>query len=280
MHPIDTLRAKLDMLRIPKNRQNKRGPLRMLLQEARSTLSSSGIRGLYGGYGVAVVGSTPANAMYFAGYHFWRRKLGRERVENSEEKLQWWRDMLAGFGAQVFANIYWTPLDVVKQRMQVSPVGTHVGAVLRSVVDSHGVLGFWRGYNAGLLVWGPYSGIYFAVFEMMKNTTTGLFHTNGVGPTDEAVGTESVTQALACGMGASMVAAVLTQPLDCVKTRIQVLGGDPSAFRVLQNVLQKEGGQGLWRGAAARVLWLAPGGGITLCVFEAVMGRAVHAAWW
>ena len=98
MHPIDTLRAKLDMLRIPKHATKASGPVSMFIREVQRTVKSHGWRGLYGGYGVAVVGSMPANALYFGGYHFWRRQLGREKCET---KLEWWRDILAGFGAQV-----------------------------------------------------------------------------------------------------------------------------------------------------------------------------------
>jgi len=264
MHPVDTLRAKLDMLVVPKGNKTA-GPFGMFFQEARKTIAAQGWRGLYGGYAVAVLGSMPANALYFGGYHFWRRQLGREGHGVTTQKLEWWRDILAGFGAQVFANVYWTPLDVVKQRLQVAPVGTDVRVVLRSIVSQHGVWGFWHGYCAGLWVWGPYSGLYFGSYELMKEASAGYFGTGR----EEG----SIAQSLLCGMAGSMVAAVATQPLDCVKTRIQVLGGERSSLRVLRGIVEKEGTRALFRGTGARVMWLAPGGGITLCVFEATVGR-------
>jgi hypothetical protein len=38
----------------------------------------------------------------------------------------------------------------------------------------------------------------------------------------------------------------------------------------MRQVWQTEGTRALWRGSLARVLWLAPGCGITMTVFQAV----------
>ena len=67
------------------------------------------------------------------------------------------------------------------------------------------------------------------------------------------------------------VAAVLTQPLDCAKTRLQVGACEPGAsfIQVLRQTYALEGGSALMRGAAARALWLAPGCGLSMTVFEA-----------
>ena len=41
---------------------------------------------------------------------------GREGADG--EQSAWWHDAVAGFGAEMCANVFWTPLDVVKQRLQ------------------------------------------------------------------------------------------------------------------------------------------------------------------
>ena len=95
---------------------------------------------------------------------------------------------------------------------------------------------------------------------------------------------------LAAGVVAGGAGALITQPLDCVKTRIQVgrqrlsnvVDGGRSgsgsgsgrgslrAMDVLRDILKEEGATALFRGSAARVLWLAPGCGVTIAVFESV----------
>ena len=91
---------------------------------------------------------------------------------------------------------------------------------------------------------------------------------------------------LAAGVVAGGAGALITQPLDCVKTRIQVGrqrlsnvvdggrsgsgSGSLRAMDVLRDILKEEGATALFRGSAARVLWLAPGCGVTIAVFESV----------
>jgi len=248
MHPIDTLRARLDTM---PSKERRVQPIRAFITAFRGT----SLRALYGGYGVAVFGSVPANALYFGGYHFWRRALGREGGDS--QNTSWWLDAVAGFGAEVCANVMFTPMDVVKQRLQVAPEGTPISHVVRTLVQQHGVAGFWRGYFAGLAVWGPYSATYFCCFEMLKDRFGGKLSPTG--------------DALVFGVCASAIAAAATQPLDCAKTRVQVGTGESGVVGVMRTMLRTEGWAALMRGAGARVLWLAPGGGITLCVYESVI---------
>ena len=59
VHPIDTLRARLDVAagaRAAGGASNAAHPLRALLAAARATLTREGVRGLYGGFGIAVLG--------------------------------------------------------------------------------------------------------------------------------------------------------------------------------------------------------------------------------
>ena len=94
---------------------------------------------------------------------------------------------------------------------------------------------------------------------------------------------------LLAGTAAGALGALATQPLDCAKTRIQVggaLGGAadgaagsavgvaaaPRAGIVpaVRAIYAAEGARALWRGALARVLWLAPGCAISITTFEYV----------
>ena len=130
---------------------------------------------------------------------------------------------------------------------------------------------------------GPYSAIYFCTYEytkrFMQNVMCGIDTSSGEKEQVDLLLQPQVSHiSLAsldfmCGIFASVLAAQLTQPLDCVKTRIQVgIAGTKSktTISILSSILEKEGSSALFRGSIARVLWLAPGGGITICVFEIV----------
>jgi len=254
MHPADTLRARLDVA----PSKTTVAPFRALLETFRTTLQADGIRGLYGGYGMAVMASVPANALYFGGYKFYKRLMGTPggKPEPAVEAA-------AGLASQFTANILWTPLDVIKQRLQVAPPGLTTMQTVNAVVNKHGVTGLWRGYWVGNLVWGPFSASYFCVYEALARLACP-----DPGPKPFAV-------TFCSGVVASGVSGLLTQPMDCLKTRIQV-GTIPLGVGLVpatKKLLVDEGWAVLFRGAAARVLWLAPGGGITIAVFEKVIAE-------
>lgn len=254
LHPLDTVRARLDTGATSAKALN---PVSALAHEARAVVLSDGVVGLYRGYALCLTASAPANALYFGSYRATRRAL--------PDGLPF-RDAAAGFGAELLASLLWTPLDVVKQRLQVAPPETSALDAARSACALGGPLGLWRGYWAGIAVWGPYSAVYFSAFEAIRRALGGS--------SDDVQSAEGVRTNLASGVGAGALGALATQPLDCAKTRIQV-GATPGATQpgllaTVRAVWAAEGARALWRGAFARVMWLAPGCAVSITVFEYV----------
>ena len=68
------------------------------------------------------------------------------------------------------------------------------------------------------------------------------------------------------------MAAVVTTPVDVVKTRVMLRAGEEgrrgSGWAVEREVWAKEGVRGLWRGGALRGVWTAVGSGLYLGVYE------------
>uniref|UniRef100_A0A7S0IPK9 Mitochondrial carrier protein n=1 Tax=Calcidiscus leptoporus TaxID=127549 RepID=A0A7S0IPK9_9EUKA len=139
---------------------------------------------------------------------------------------------------------------------QVAPADLRAADAIRAACARRGMIGLWRGYFAGLCVWGPFSAVYFASYEAIR----------------DAMGREAVGSNLMAGMGGGAIAAVTTQPLDCARTRLQVGLTKESAglMQVVRDIFAREGLQALMRGTLARALWLAPGCGITITVFDNV----------
>jgi solute carrier family 25 S-adenosylmethionine transporter 26 len=241
-----------------------------------STYLAEGPRGFFGGYGVCLVGSMPANAVYFGMY-----KLGQRAITDAGiEDVGMAGNAFAGLFAQCGAAFVFTPLDVLKQRLQVSPPGVNVRDVFRAVRRERGRFGLWAGYWAAIAVWGPFSMMYFSSYEALKTTFSS----------GTSIDTFSLTE-LAAGTFAAAAGAVVTQPLDFVKTRIQVgrqvvspvlcpkavqhvdlISADSrttrNVLRCFLEIVRSEGPRPMFRGVVARILWLAPGCGIMMCVFE------------
>ena len=255
LHPLDVLRARLDTGVSSATARSAANPATALWCEAQSVAALDGMRGLYRGYTLCLAASAPANALYFGSFKASQRALGDTSVPAAG------RDFIAGLSAECVASLLWTPLDVLKQRMQVGPTDLGTLGATRDACRV-GVVGLWRGYFAGLAVWGPFSASYFAMYEGLRRAMG-----SGDGATEA-----SARQSIPAGLGAGAAAALLTQPLDCAKTRIQV-GAVPrnlGLLSVMRRVYVQEGAESLWRGGAARTLWLTPGCAITITVFEAV----------
>ena len=256
LHPVDTLRARLDV-----TRSGTASPVGAMVGELRAVHAADGLAGLYRGYTLCLVGSTPASALYFGSYHAIRRVLVGGDVHGSHPMA----DSGAGAGAEAVASLVWTPLDVLKQRMQVGPAGMGVADAARGACEGVGIIGLWRGYFAGLCVWAPFSAAYFASYEAFRDA----FRASGGHDGSEGA---NAAQSASAGAAAGGVAAIATQPLDCAKTRIQVGLSERSLgiFGVARQVWAEEGVASLFRGGLARALWLAPGCAVTITVFEAV----------
>ena len=76
MHPVDTIKAKLQVMSIPGHAKvtPEAGPKQsVILQLARDTVKAEGIRGLYKGFGIHVLGSIPAGGLYFGSYELFKK---------------------------------------------------------------------------------------------------------------------------------------------------------------------------------------------------------------
>jgi len=154
------------------------------------------MKNLYRGFGAAALGAPMASGMYFLGYETTKKtlkKIRRERrlegandddhEEEEEDKednktTHMIDNIITGVVAQAFAGIAYTPVDVVKERMQVSSVlptnlKTNNGVdyrnafdALKTIVKNEGIKnGLMRGYWAQNFVWWPWSACYFVAYE-------------------------------------------------------------------------------------------------------------------
>lgn len=72
---------------------------------------------------------------------------------------------------------------------------------------------------------------------------------------------------------AAASAGSLTTPIDVVKTRVMLAAGDEAAGRkgyggIVQEIWEKEGLKGFFRGGGIRVVWMVIGSGLYLGTYE------------
>ena len=79
-------------------------------------MAKEGVRGLYRGLSVALVGTLPAASLYFGGYELFKKySLGYEFLQ----KRPFLSYLAGGMFAEFIACLVFVPIDVIKERRQV-----------------------------------------------------------------------------------------------------------------------------------------------------------------
>jgi hypothetical protein len=173
-------------------------------------------RGLYGGFGAAMLGSFPGTVAFFGTYEYCKRHLLDYGVNPSMSYLA------SGFIADFAASILYVPSEVLKTRLQLQGRYNNPffnsGYNYRSTWDAaktiartEGFGALYSGYKATIFRDLPFSALQFAFYEQERR-----FAQEWVGSNDIGLGLEVVTAVSAGG-----IAGTMTCPLDVVKTRIQ-----------------------------------------------------------
>ena len=87
--------------------------------------------------------------------------------------------LTSGMVAEAISCVVFVPVDVVKERLQVqSPLSSDPNHKIISyrnsfdalikISNSEGLRGLYKGYSATLLSYGPYSAIYFMLYEIVS----------------------------------------------------------------------------------------------------------------
>eukprot|EP01122_Echinamoeba_exundans_P009227 TRINITY_DN3211_c0_g1_i1.p1 TRINITY_DN3211_c0_g1~~TRINITY_DN3211_c0_g1_i1.p1 ORF type:complete len:303 (+),score=39.16 TRINITY_DN3211_c0_g1_i1:57-965(+) len=258
VHPIDTVRARL---------QTQKGQMYKGMFDAfKQTVSREGWLALYKGIGIVWAFTTPAHALYFAGYELSKKIIMPHK--KAEEK-GFVVHFMSGVVADIAGGFVWTPMDVVKQRLQVQR--NNEGIKYRNsfhgvttIFREEGIRGLYRGFGAAIATYAPFVGFYFAFYEQWKRSMGQL----------RGVDSESLTliEQLSGAFLAGALASAVTNPLDVVKTNMQVYsvseGGQATIAATIRHIVKTEGMSAFMKGMNARILWIAPGTAITMAAYE------------
>ncbi|PWA55935.1 Mitochondrial carrier domain-containing protein [Artemisia annua] len=187
----------------------------------------------------------------------------------SEAKAAAIANGVAGVSAAMAAQLVWTPIDVVSQRLMVQG-GNNVNCLkynggidaFRKIIHTDGIRGLYRGFGISILTYAPSNAVWWASYSMAhraiwdgigsKLKKDGNGNDSGIGfrPDSKAV---VAVQAASAAM-ASGVSALVTMPLDTIKTRLQVIDGEGcNGIRQTIRKLMNEGGlSACYRGLGPR----------------------------
>jgi len=243
----------------------------------RKTWIQEGIRAFYKGFGAVAAMTMPAHALYFGGYEATKSLLQPSR--SSQDKGAWVH-FTAGFVADVCGSIIWAPMDVIKQRVQMAkglkPGFENSFRAFKTILRTDGPIGLYRGAVVAIATFGPYVGLYFSFYEQLKHQFALYSATENMKMSDmrsrKVNGMTEMASNLTAAFTAASLAALITCPIDVVKTNMQVYsvsdGGSATTLDAIRSLYKSGGLKVFMRGWNARVLWLAPGSAITMVAYE------------
>ncbi|KAF7992689.1 hypothetical protein HCN44_005033 [Aphidius gifuensis] len=151
---------------------------------------------------------------------------------------------LIGGTSGMMATCFVQPLDLIKNRMQLSGTKTSTMSIVSSIAKNEGILAMYSGLSAGLMRQATYTttrlGIYTWLFEIASKDGQPNFFTKA-----------------ALGMAAGSVGAFVGTPAEVALIRMTADGRLPiserrmykNVFDALFRIIKEEGVLTLWRGA-------------------------------
>lgn len=285
MHSLDTVKTRQQGA--PSN-----GKYKNMLSAYRNLLVEEGVRrGLYGGYGAAMLGSLPSAAIFFSTYEYSKRKMIDDWHINETTTY-----LTAGFLGDLFSSIVYVPSEVLKTRLQLQ--GRHnnpffdsgynyknLRDTITTVIKTEGLGALLFGYKATLARDLPFSALQFAFYEKFRQWAFKI-EGKDTGTDDLSLVSEIYTGACAGGL-----AGIITTPLDVVKTRVQTqqpsnvsltastkpLKLSGSLFLSLKTVYFSEGFLGFFSGVGPRFVWTSVQSSIMLLLYQMAL-RALNSS--
>jgi solute carrier family 25 (mitochondrial iron transporter), member 28/37 len=177
--------------------------------ESPPRLNWTGFTRLFRGIQTIVVGCIPAHALYFSSYEMVKLAFADSQTHHMGAAAS----SLAGAVATTAHDIIMTPLDTLKQRMQIGHYDNLSHAV-KNVYRNEGIAALFRSFPVTLATNMPYGMIMVSTNEACKTALSSGDLNNG----DRLAKWKVVLLSSSTG---GFVAAALTTPLDRIKTYLQ-----------------------------------------------------------
>lgn len=258
-----------------------------LLQAARLVTSrGNGLLELYAGLGVAALGSVPSVGLYFGIYSYSKGALGPlladrfsldDDVDGAlrERRARLLRTVAVAASAAIgntVASFSRVPFEVLKQRLQADANGAGAGGALRALRSAlaeggQGALfppGSVRSQMARDV---PYAVCTLLAYERLREDWIDR-------APDAAPWRDVVAGAVAGGLG-----SYITNPLDVIKTRLQIDGGVEFSGGVIdcaRRTWTEEGPGAFLKGSVPRLIHKVPANAIFFFSYE-LFRRALRA---
>ena len=257
LQPLDTCKTRLQATRL--STYNTRTLTNLLF--------SDGIRGLYRGVIPGVIGIVPAAAVYMLTFQTLKSHLSQKFPRRAKDAVV---ATSAGIG-DVAASLVRVPCEVLKQRLQIG-LYPNISQALISVT-SNGVGKLYSGLGAQLARDVPYAAMEFVVYENLKAYAIARLKKpvkhKQHGPPAARIqrrlqeGKLPRLQSFLVGGSAGAIAAIVSNPMDVVKTRLMTQVIKNKTVSVSGSSVVLKAGNGMkYRGVVQTLMTIAKEEGV------------------
>jgi len=199
------------------------------------------VSGLWRGVVPSMSRCVPGIGIYFSTIHYLKGHF-----EHSKSPLE---SVLIGGSARSIAVLTMLPFTVIKTRYESGEFCyNNMLRGLVTIYKTEGLKGLYSGLSATLLRDVPFSGLYFMFYTQLKQ----LKNLDSFGSIPDS---RLPMFHFTCGVTAGMIASMITQPADVVKTHMQLY---PKKYGRIRNavifVYERDGVEGFWRGIVPRTI--------------------------
>eukprot|EP00698_Gefionella_okellyi_P000232 TRINITY_DN10196_c0_g1_i1.p1 TRINITY_DN10196_c0_g1~~TRINITY_DN10196_c0_g1_i1.p1 ORF type:complete len:332 (-),score=43.54 TRINITY_DN10196_c0_g1_i1:108-1103(-) len=267
--PFDVVKTRLQLLSSKQAKPAFTGTIGGWISIAKS----DGLFALWRGLKPTIAIAVPGTIIYYSWY-----ERATDYLQSCYPSLGGFTPLVAGSSARIVAASLVAPIELVRTNLQAqgSTVNgqlvhfTGVRDILHRMTAQFGYRGVFRGLGATLLRDVPFSALYWTLYEELRSRGR-----RRVQELDGGFAAE-VTVTFLAGAAAGMLAAGLTNPVDVVKTTLQVesavaasAGVKPlGLFATYRKIVTTEGHGSLLRGAGPRTVRVAPSCAIAISVYE------------
>ncbi|KAK9794641.1 hypothetical protein WJX73_006445 [Symbiochloris irregularis] len=262
------------------------------VQVARGLVKHDGVRGLYKGFGTVMVGVLPARVLYLSTLEATKAMAYRhaEASTPNPTAAAAAANFAAGGTASLVTQCIIVPVDVISQRLMIlggterssgdRPPRLNGWNMARAILRAEGVRGLYRGFGLSVVTfvpssavwWSAYGGYQKAIWRLLDRRRAQQGNLQPIGlqpPSTSSLLTVQTMSALAAGA----TSACLTNPLDVLKTRLQVAqreagGQRPTMRATARQLLQEDGPRGLLRGLLPRMVNVSMWGTAMVTCYE------------
>jgi solute carrier family 25 (adenine nucleotide translocator) protein 4/5/6/31 len=237
-------------------------PYKGIIDCFRRVIREEGTFALWRGNLANVIRYFPTQALNFAFKDQIKRMFGFTR-----EKDGYWKafggNIASGGIAGALSLTFVYSLDYARTRLANDAKQSKKGGgerqfnglldVYKKTLASDGVAGLYRGFVVSCVGIVVYRGLYFGMFDSIIPELPKKYR-------------ESLTTKFFIGWAITIVAGLVSYPLDTVRRRMMMTSGEAVKYRsslhCMSSIVQKEGVSSLFKGAGANILRAVAGAGV------------------